>query len=99
MEELQSFLGLTQFYRNMPPHLAHVAYPLYAATSESYAFQWTEKMQRAFEQIKAMITQDILQTNLEGEEDISVLVDASTNAVCMVLQQRQRIVIMEVNLL
>ena len=27
VQELQSFLGLVQFYRNMLPHLAHVAYP------------------------------------------------------------------------
>ena len=39
VQELQSFLGLVQFYRNMLPHLAHVAYPLYSATSENYDFQ------------------------------------------------------------
>jgi RNase H-like domain found in reverse transcriptase len=92
VEELQSFLGLTQFYRNMLPHLAHVAYPLYAATSDNYDFQWTEKLQKAFEQVKEMITKDILQTTLKGEDEISVLVDASKHAVCVVLMQHQRIV-------
>jgi hypothetical protein len=92
VEELQSFLGLAQFYRNMLPHLAHVAYPLYAATSDNYDFQWTDKLQTAFKQIKQMISDNILQTTLQGEEDISVLVDASKYAVCVVLMQQQRIV-------
>jgi transposase InsO family protein len=92
VEQLQSFLGLTQFYRNMLPHLAHVAYPLYAATSENYDFQWTTKLHQAFLQIKAMISDSILQTNLEGEQDVVMYVDASKHAVCAVLVQRNRIV-------
>ena len=92
IEELQSFLGLVQFYRNILPHLAHLAYPLYAATSENYDFQWTDKLQQAFMLVKSMITNHILQTNLEGEEDICAYVDASKCAVCIVLCQRERII-------
>jgi hypothetical protein len=92
VQELQSFLGLVQFYRNMLPHLAYVAYPLYAATSENFEFQWTSKLHQAFLKVKSMISNEILQTNLVGEEDISVLVDASKHAVCVVLLQKENIV-------
>ena len=74
VQELQSFLGLTQFYKNMLPHLAHVAHPLYAATSENFDFQWTEKLEVAFQTIKWMLIKEIMQTNLEGEEDIEAFV-------------------------
>ena len=89
VQELQSFLGLVQFYRNMLPHLAHVAYPLYSATSENYDFQWTDKLEKAFQLIKMMIGKEILQTNLEGEDNIKALVDASRNAVCILFCYRE----------
>ena len=39
VQELHSFWGLVQFYRNMLPPLAPVAYPLFAANSKNYDFQ------------------------------------------------------------
>jgi hypothetical protein len=92
VQELQSFLGLTQFYRNMLPHLAHVAYPLYAATSENFDFQWTQKLQKAFDHIQLMVSDKIMQSTLQGEDNISVFVDASKNAVCVILMQREQLI-------
>ena len=76
----------------MLPHLAHVAHPLYAATSENFDFQWTEKLEVAFQTIKSMLIKEIMQTNLEREDNVEALVDASKNAVCAVLLQRKRLI-------
>ena len=90
--ELQSFLGLLQFYKGMLPHLAHAAHSLYAATTENLPFQWTAKLNRAFLTVKTMLVKEIMQSELVGEENIKVMVDASKYAVCVVLCQSDRII-------
>ena len=91
-QQLKAYLGLLQFYRDMLPHLAHTAFQLYAATSENYVFQWTDKLSKYFNLTKTMLEKEILNTNLQGEKDIKVYVDASKSAVCAVIVQRQKIV-------
>jgi hypothetical protein len=91
-QQLKAYLGLLQFYRDMLPHLAHTAYQLYAATSENYTFQWTDKLSEYFHLTKTMLEKEILNTNLEGDKDIKVFVDASKSAVCAVITQRDKIV-------
>jgi hypothetical protein len=63
-QQLKAYLGLLQFYRDMLPHLAHTAFPLYAATSENYVFQWTDKLSKYFNLTKTMLEKEILNTNL-----------------------------------
>ena len=89
-QQLKAYLGLLQFYRDMLPHLAHTAFQLYAATSENYVFQWTDKLSKYFNLTKTMLEKEILKTNLQGEKDIKVYVDASLSksAVCAVIVQR-----------
>ena len=91
--DLKAYLGLLQFYRNMLPHLAHTAHSLYAATSENFTFQWTEKLQQAFDATQDMLKRDILLTNIQGTEAIKVYIDASKYAVCVVVTQNGKIVV------
>jgi hypothetical protein len=92
VKDLQAFLGLLQFYKGMLPHLAHTAHPLYAATSEKFTFQWTEKLNEAFKTVKSMLVKQVMQSELVGDKNIEVLVDASKFAVCVVLRQGNRII-------
>ena len=91
-QQLKAYLGLLQFYRDMLPHLAHTAYQLYAATSENYVFQWTDQLSKYFYLTKTMLEKEIMNTNLQGEEDMKAFVDASKSAVCAVITQRKKIV-------
>jgi hypothetical protein len=90
--QLKAYLGLLQFYRDMLPHLAHSAHQLYAATSENHAFQWTDVLSKAFHLSKSMLEKEVLNTNLQGTEDINVYVDASKYAVCAVIIQKEKLV-------
>ena len=92
VQELQSFLGLLQFYKGMLPHLAHTAHTLYAATTENLPFQWTSKLDKAFQAVKSMLVKDVMQSELQGDQNIEVLVDASKYAVCVVLKQLEKII-------
>jgi len=48
-KELQSFLGLANFYRSFVPGFANIAAPLNALTSNKSTFSWTSVHQSAFE--------------------------------------------------
>ena len=76
----------------MLPHLAHSAHQLYAATSENFLFQWTSSLQKAFDATKDMLEREILNTNLNGKEEVKVYIDASKFAVCIVVTQANKIV-------
>ena len=90
--QLKAYLGLLQFYRDMLPHLAHSAHKLYAATSQNHTFQWTKTLSEAFKRSKSMLEQEVLNTNLQGPNDIKVYVDASKFAVCAVIIQKGKLV-------
>ena len=92
VQDLQSFLGLLQFYKGMLPHLAHTAHPLYAATTANLPFQWTSKLDDAFRAVKSMLGKEIMQSELVGAENIEVLVDATKYAACVVLRQKDEII-------
>ncbi|CAM4632148.1 unnamed protein product [Lepidochelys kempii] len=59
-KQVQSFLGLARYYRRFVPHYSQIATPLTDMTRKQQpnAFQWTEKCQKAFNQLKAALTSD-----------------------------------------
>ena len=92
-KELRGFLGLLQFYKGILPHLAYAAHPLYAATSDKVEFKWTSELDFAYQVCKSMLEKDIMQTTLDGIEDVILYCDASKYAICAVIVQRGRIII------
>ena len=65
---LRGFVGMVNYYRDMWPHRSHILAPLTAKTAtpkkgfKPPAFQWTPDMQHAFDQMKALMTADVLCT-------------------------------------
>ena len=51
-KQLQSFLGMVNYYRDMWLHRSEVLAPLSGLTSEATKFVWTDVQQRAFDNIK-----------------------------------------------
>jgi hypothetical protein len=63
---LQGFIGIVNYYRDMWPHRLHILAPLTATTGapkkgeKHPPFQWTPEMQKAFDQMKALMAADVL---------------------------------------
>ena len=55
-KELQSFLGLTNYYRKFIPNYAVIATPLQHLLKKDIAFEWGEIHDRAFCQLKEKLT-------------------------------------------
>ncbi len=80
---LQGFIGMVNYYRDMWPHRLHILAPLTAKTgapqkSEKHPpFQWTPEMQKAFDQMKALITADVLCAYPNHNKPFHIYTDAS----------------------
>ena len=59
IKELRRFLGMVNYYCDMWPHWTHTLAPLMAMTGKA-PFHWLPVHQKAFEQMKALISTDAL---------------------------------------
>ena len=53
---LRSFVGLVNFYRKFCPRLSEVSRPLYELLKQDVDFVWCDAHQKAFEEIKRLVT-------------------------------------------
>lgn len=62
LQDLQSFLGMVNYYRRFIKHCSTVAQPLYVLTQRGTPFTWEAPQQEAFDQLRqALATCSILQ--------------------------------------
>ena len=85
--ELRSFLGLASYYRRFIKGFAKIALPLTEKTSESVAFEWTEEMDEAFQELKEALCVAPVLTYPDYEKPFVVSTDASSKALGAVLSQ------------
>ncbi len=63
---LQGFIGILNYYRDLWPHRLHILAPLTTKTGtpkkgENHpSFQWTPEVQKAFDQMKALMAADVI---------------------------------------
>ncbi|CAM4545400.1 unnamed protein product [Caretta caretta] len=89
-EQVQSFLGLAGYYRRFVPHYSQIAAPLTDLTKKKQpnAVQWTEKCQKAFNQLKATLMSDPVLRAPDFDKPFLVTTDASERGVGAVLMQK-----------
>ena len=89
VKQLRSFLGMVNYYRNMWPRRTHVLAPLTALTGKR-SFLWTPECQRAFDQMKALVSSDALLAFPVHTQPFDVETDASEYQLGSVIKQRSR---------
>jgi hypothetical protein len=85
LKELQSFLGLANYYRKFIANFSHIALPLTDATrnntqSNQRPIEWTESMQTAFDQLKEALTSAPCLALPDPDGEFEVTTDASEDA-------------------
>ena len=90
--EVRSFLGLAGYYRRFVEGFAKLAAPLTALTRKERKYEWTEKCEASFQELKKKLTSAPILTipSVEGEFDIYS--DASKMGLGAVLMQNGKVV-------
>jgi Reverse transcriptase (RNA-dependent DNA polymerase). len=60
IRQLRSFIGMVNYYKEMWPHRSHIMAPLTSITG--HKFKWDDVCQKAFNEIKRIIAQDVILT-------------------------------------
>ena len=89
VKQLRSFLGMVNYYRDMWPRRTHVLAPLTALTGKR-SFLWTPECQRAFDQMKALVSLDALLAFPDHTQPFDVETDASEYQLGSVIKQHGR---------
>ncbi|PAA52294.1 hypothetical protein BOX15_Mlig007858g1 [Macrostomum lignano] len=90
VKQLQSFLGLANFYRTHIAGYSRVVQPLLSIvknTSKPNKFVWTNAAQTAFEKLKQLLSTDILLVHPNPRKPYFLHTDASDTAIGAVLSQ------------
>jgi hypothetical protein len=88
VKEVQSFLGLANYYRRFIKNFAHLATPLTDLTKKDNAFIWNDGAQNAFEALKLAITTEPVLAMFDPERPIEIETDASNFAIGAQIGQR-----------
>eukprot|EP00253_Pinus_taeda_P005470 PITA_05470 len=86
--EVRSFLGFSGYYRRFLEHYSRIATPLYALTS-NIDFLWTEKCERAFNDLKKLVSTAPVLWGPNWDLPFQISSDASDTAIRAVLGQEE----------
>ena len=87
VKEVRSFLGLAGYYRRFIENFSKIAKPLTSLLEKNVAFVWTDKRQRAFDELKKRLTTAPVLTLPDQTKRFTVYCDASKDGLGCVLMQ------------
>lgn len=87
VSQLQSFLGLTNYYRNFIPDASSVLSPLYNLLNKNAKSEWTIAHDNAFIKVKNILSSDRTLAHFNPNARIILTIDASPTGLGAVLSQ------------
>ncbi|XP_022829117.1 uncharacterized protein K02A2.6-like isoform X2 [Spodoptera litura] len=87
VSQLQSFLGLTNYYRNFVPDASSVLSPLYNLLNKNTKWKWTRIHDDSFNHIKNILASDKTLAHFDPQAKLILTVDASPTGLGAVLSQ------------
>ena len=83
--QLQSFLGLLNFYASFIPHRSSVLEPLHRLLDKDQPWKWTQEHQQAFEHAKSLLVSSKVLVHYDSTRPVVLSCDASPYGVGAVL--------------
>ena len=87
LTQVQSFLGLCNYYRRFVKDFAKTATPLSNLTKKNTPFQWKEEQQKAFQELKKSLTETPVLRCADPKLPYELTADASGTGIGAVLTQ------------
>jgi hypothetical protein len=89
VKQVQSFMGMVNYYKQFIPNLAVVAAPLTELTKKNVKFRWTDECQNAFEKLKQALCEAPVLIHPDPTQPYVLYTDASDLAVGGILVQKK----------
>ncbi|KAL0544225.1 hypothetical protein IC582_019338 [Cucumis melo] len=90
--EVRSFLGLARYYRRFVEDFSRLALPLTALTRKNAKFEWSDKCEQSFQELKKrLVTTPILTLPVTGKEYV-IYCDASRQGLGCALMQEGKVI-------
>ncbi|KAG8491018.1 hypothetical protein CXB51_014151 [Gossypium anomalum] len=90
--EVRSFLGLAGYYRRFVKGFSMIATPMMKLLQKDVKFEWSEKCQKSFDQLKTYLTEAPVLVQPESGKEFVIYSDASLLGLGCVLMQEGRVV-------
>ena len=90
--EVRSFLGLAGYYRRFVKGFSVIASPLTKLLRKGVMFEWSDKCQNSFEQLKEMLVEAPVLTQPTSGKEYTLYSDASGIGLGCVLMQNDKVV-------
>ena len=90
--KVRSFLGLARYYWRFVEGFSRIAAPLTNLTKKDLKFEWNDKLERAFQELKKRLTTAPVLTILQSGEKFTIYSDASYKGLGCVLMQDGKVI-------
>jgi len=90
--EVRSFLGLAGYYRRFVMDFSRIATPLTNLLKKTTKFEWSDKCEEAFQELKRRLTTAPVLTLLKEGKENTIYSDASKNGLGYVLMQDDKVI-------
>ena len=80
VKEVQKFLGLANYYRQFIEGFASIARPLYDIMKKDKKWEWTEKQEKAFKELKRRFTEELVLAAPDLDKKMRMEMDVSDYA-------------------
>ena len=90
--EVRSFLGLAGYYRRFVKGFSVITSPLTKLLKKGVKFEWTDRCQDSFEQLKEMLVEALVLTQSTPGKEYTLYSDASRTGLGCVLMQDGKVV-------
>ena len=88
VKDVQSFLGLANFYCQFVKDFSKIAGPLHKLTRKDHKWEWDTVHQKAFDELKARFTKQPVLTMVDTTKELHIESDASNFATGAVLSMK-----------
>jgi len=88
VKDVQKFLGLTNYYRWFVKDFAKIAKPLHEITRKEMKWNWGERQQKAFEELKERFTTELVLVTPDLDKEMRVEADMSDFAMGGILSMK-----------
>ena len=85
--EVRSFMGLAGYYRCFIAGFSRLAHPITSLQRKGKKYEWIEKCERAFQELKRALTSAPILAVPDPSADFAVFTDASLDGIGAVLMQ------------